>query len=96
MMLPKPSRSKRRTPELTLKQKDEIREQVWRDASGRCDKCGKSVMLLAGYWASMHLHHVQTRGAGGSWERSNLRCLCLGCHMDIHSGGKPCPPKERA
>jgi len=95
-MILKTMKRQRRNPELTRKQKGEIREQVWRDADGRCEKCSKPVLLEQGSWHSMHLHHVKTRGAGGSWERSNLRCLCLGCHMDIHSGGKPCPPKERA
>lgn len=32
------------------------------------------------------VHHVQTRGAGGSWELTNLICLCRHHHVEYHCG----------
>lgn len=34
-----------------------------------------------------HIHHVTTRGAGGSNDPDNLVCLCPAHHVEIHTIG---------
>ena len=54
-----------------------------------CVDCGRPVS-----WASGHLAHVQSRGAGGSDTIENTRTKCLGCHNAEHNcGGRPLPRK---
>lgn len=71
--------------EPTRKEKGIIRERIYERALEACENCGRWVRLAAGFWDSMHLHHIKTRGAGGDWSSENLKCLCLGCHMNIHN-----------
>lgn len=55
----------------------------------RCIDCGTGVS-----WASGHLAHVKSRGAGGSDTIENTRTKCAECHMKEHNcGGKPLPKK---
>jgi len=85
-----------RRGELTPEQKQAIREKRYRFDGGRCVDCGKRVILLRGYWCSMHLMHLKSRGAGGTWDLENLRTGCQWCHVKRHNaGGKPCPPKPK-
>lgn len=37
-------------------------------------------------WESFHLHHIQSRGRGGSDTEENCMALCPGCHFDTHNG----------
>jgi 5-methylcytosine-specific restriction endonuclease McrA len=84
-----------RLGELTSKQKGEIREQVWRRDKGRCIDCGRGVILERGFWSSMHLMHLKSKGSGGTWELSNLATGCISCHMIGRHNPKPCPPKPK-
>lgn len=34
-----------------------------------------------------HIHHIRTRGAGGSDEDENLLALCWRCHDELHKLG---------
>ena len=88
-------RAKLRRGELTRKQKEEIRCAVFNRDGGRCVDCGAAVEWESGFWTSMHLMHVRSRGAGGDWALENLLTGCLKCHMKRHNAaGKPCPPKS--
>jgi 5-methylcytosine-specific restriction endonuclease McrA len=45
-------------------------------------------------WATGHMAHIKSRGAGGSDVLDNVRTLCADCHAKEHNcGGHPCPPK---
>lgn len=75
---------------LTSDEKETVRLHVFERAKERCEKCLRRVIFEAGFWTSMHLAHTKSRGAGGSWSPSNLKCLCLECHLKSHNcGGKP-------
>jgi 5-methylcytosine-specific restriction endonuclease McrA len=37
-------------------------------------------------WQSFHLHHIVSRGRGGSDTEENTMALCPGCHDDHHRG----------
>jgi 5-methylcytosine-specific restriction endonuclease McrA len=55
----------------------------------RCQDC----LRVIG-WASGHMAHIKSRGAGGSDVMDNVRTLCLECHSKEHNcGGKPLPRK---
>jgi len=65
----------------TKKQKAKIREDVFNREHGHCQGCGRFVMFSDG-----HLHHIKSRGAGGSWDLDNLAWLCVECHANVHAG----------
>jgi hypothetical protein len=51
--------------------------------------CGRSVS-----WASGHMAHIVSRGAGGSDVIENVHTMTGECHMLSHNaGGKPVPAK---
>jgi 5-methylcytosine-specific restriction endonuclease McrA len=60
-----------------------------------CQKCGAPCS-----WASGHLAHIVSRGAGGSDTPENMRLLCSDCHTGNRSehncGGKPLPRRPDA
>ncbi len=37
-------------------------------------------------WETFHLHHIISRGRGGSDTEENCMALCPGCHFDTHNG----------
>jgi len=63
---------------IRLEQQDyqNLREQVLRRDSWRCQLCGSMTNL--------EVHHKQFRSHGGADDESNLITLCLGCHGPIH------------
>ena len=77
-------RASLRRGELTPAQKTAIRQRVFIEQFARCEDCGQPVIWESGYWESMHLHHIRPRSLGGTWERSNLACLCVRCHEKRH------------
>jgi 5-methylcytosine-specific restriction endonuclease McrA len=67
-----------------------IREKVFDRDRRRCVDCHKPVIFPRGYWNSMHLMHLKSKGSGGDWSMENLATGCLECHAKNHnSGGKP-------
>jgi hypothetical protein len=38
------------------------------------------------FWGTFHLHHIVSRGRGGSDTDENTMALCPGCHFDSHNG----------
>ena len=50
--------------------------------------CSRSVS-----WASGHMAHIVSRGAGGSDVIENVHTMAGECHMLEHAGGKPVPAK---
>ena len=65
-----------------------IREQIFKNAGGKCEKCHKQIVLgnhkegERGAWDAHHKNHV---ASGGSDTASNGRALCLNCHKSIHA-----------
>lgn len=94
-----PPRKKRpgtRRGEPTPEEKSSVRHVVYERDGFKCVDCKKPVRWESGYLDSMHLMHIKSRGAGGSWELSNLLTGCPECHMKRHNcGGKPCPSKVK-
>lgn len=78
-------------------EKAAIRRQRFELDGRRCVDCGRPVILERGYWNSMHLMHLKSKGSGGDWSMENLATGCLYCHADSHNaGGKPVPSKRRS
>jgi hypothetical protein len=65
---------------------DELREHVWSRDHGRCIECGCVVIIEKGYWHTMHLAHIKSKGSGGSDVPANTRSLCLRCYAAEHAG----------
>ena len=78
---------------MNRKEKHAIRLRVYEEANESCEVCGIGVVFESGSWSSMHLAHIKSRGAGGGWERANLRCLCIGCHLIGDHNPKSVPAK---
>jgi 5-methylcytosine-specific restriction endonuclease McrA len=92
-MIPKPKDSQ--VFPGTALEKLAIRKKVFIRDEGRCVDCGRMVILLRGYWNSMHLMHIKSKGSGGDWSMDNLATGCMWCHQKRHNaGGKPCPAKR--
>ena len=51
-----------------------MRDVVWREQRKRCGRCRKQV-------ASFELHHIDGNARNNA--RSNLVCLCKGCHLAV-------------
>jgi len=68
-----------------------LRRRVFLRDKWACQNCG----AICG-WASGHLAHYKSRGAGGSDTEENTRLLCADCHQKSHNcGGKPLPSKHQ-
>ena len=68
-----------------------LRRRVFLRDKWTCQECG----AICG-WASGHLAHIQSRGAGGSDVLSNVLTKCADCHMKEHNcGGRPLPRKTQ-
>ena len=65
---------------------EQLRRRVFTRDKWTCQNCG----AVCG-WASGHLAHIQSRGAGGSDTEANTRLLCGDCHRAEH--GNPLPRK---
>jgi 5-methylcytosine-specific restriction endonuclease McrA len=89
-------RTKPRRGDPTPLEKEERRREVYERDNHCCVDCHRWVIWESGFWNSMHLMHIKSRGAGGSWELSNLLTGCPECHMKRHNcGGKPCSSKVK-
>ncbi len=42
--------------------------------------------VICGNGNSLSVDHIKSRGAGGTDELENLRCLCAACHAKRHNG----------
>ena len=58
---------------------EELRRRVFVRDGWACRGCGASCS-----WASGHLAHIKSRGAGGSDTEENTRLLCGNCHRAEH------------
>ena len=57
---------------------EQLREEVLRRDSWRCQACGAMVNL--------EVHHKELRSQSGDDAESNLITLCSACHAGVHSG----------
>lgn len=80
-------------PKLTRKEGSAVRHAVWERCGGRCENCGIAMIEEAGSWSSMHAAHVISRGRGGEFSESNLRGLCIACHLVGQHNPKSVPAK---
>jgi len=65
----------------------DLRRQCFTRDGWACVDCGVGVS-----WASGHMAHIKSRGAGGSDVLENVRTKCAGCHDKEHHP-KAVPPK---
>jgi 5-methylcytosine-specific restriction endonuclease McrA len=71
-------RQKRLPLRLDLSSYLQLRQQVLRRDSWRCQVCGSS--------RNLQVHHKQLRSQQGSDEACNLITLCASCHEELHRG----------
>ena len=57
---------------------EELRQQVLRRDSWRCQTCGTM--------ANLEVHHKQSRSQAGDDSEENLITLCTPCHTSLHYG----------
>lgn len=62
----------------------EIRHKVKKRSRGRCEICGKKLLLVTGGSLSSQ-HHIFKQEYGGRDAMNNLLDLCVDCHREIHS-----------
>ena len=87
-------RAKPRRGEPTKEEKEAVRRAVYNRDGQACVDCGNHVYWESGYFGSMHLMHIKSRGAGGDWSMENLLTGCPECHAKRHNcGGHPLPRK---
>ena len=55
---------------------DELRNQVLRRDSWRCQSCGTM--------SNLEVHHKEFRSQSGDDSEQNLITLCSGCHTVVH------------
>jgi len=53
-----------------------IREQVYKRAEGKCQKCGKQLS-----WESAEMDEIKSKGSGGEVSVENGQLLCHDCHV---------------
>ena len=70
---------------------DEVVEAAWKNADGKCERCGKSLSKgnrgeegARGAWEA---HHKTSVAAGGGNTVSNSEILCLDCHKASRTYG---------
>jgi hypothetical protein len=92
-----------RRGELTPREKEAIRRQVYADCGGRCEfgfeGCIRGMLPYEGLtpWDHWHLVHLRNKRMHG-WKRENLKGGCHHCHLVVlhiygKDGQKPCPKK---
>jgi 5-methylcytosine-specific restriction endonuclease McrA len=77
----------------TSAEKNAIRLAVYQRDRGLCQlqlhkRCSGSMVLpyRGNVFVRAHLVHIKSRGAGGSWELSNLLIGCPNCHLgSVHT-----------
>jgi len=73
----KPIRARRPRARLNAKLYAELRNQVLRRDSWRCQVCGAM--------SNLEVHHKAFRSHSGDDTEQNLITLCSNCHSEIHS-----------
>lgn len=72
-----------------------LRDDCYFRDGGMCTKCGVWLRKERGYRDSMHMAHIQGRGAGGSDVIENVTSKCAHCHLVLEHNPKSVPPKAR-
>jgi hypothetical protein len=74
-----------------------LRVACYLRARGYCERCGCQTWLAAApeHPQKADMAHKKGREANGSDTLNNVENLCHRCYLLGHSGGKPCPKKER-
>jgi HNH endonuclease len=63
-----------------------LHDEVFDRDEDHCQMCGIWVRREAGHWDSGHMAHIVGKGASGSDVISNVRVLCMSCHLvDCHN-----------
>jgi len=60
------------------------REQIFKNANGKCEKCAKQIVLgnhTRGERGAWQAHHRTSVKSGGGDTASNGKALCLDCHI---------------
>lgn len=55
---------------------EDLRQQILRRDSWRCQWCGTM--------SNLEVHHQQSRSYAGSYTKENLITLCSACHASAH------------
>lgn len=62
------------------------RHELWERCDGYCERAGCNRNISE---ETFHMHHVKTKGKGGSDNLSNLMALCTRCHKFYHRDREP-------
>jgi len=62
---------------------------------GRCVVCQRRLRFERGGFNSMHMAHVEGRGAGGSDTLENVQTKCFDCHIVLEHNPKSVPSKGK-
>lgn len=80
------------TMEVPMAFSESTRLQIFKNARGKCEKCGKQLVYenhFHGQRGAWQAHHRTSVAAGGDDTASNGKALCLDCHEDTYTfGGK--------
>ncbi len=68
------------------KEKLRVRTERYELDNQRCVDCGRWVRFERGFWDSMHLAHIVSKGRRGPFTVENTRTKCLECHGREHNG----------
>lgn len=72
---------------------DELYDQFWEMRRHEAMERDGYKCRMCGAGSSLSVDHIKSRGAGGTDEINNLRCLCAECHFSRHSYGFVDPDK---
>lgn len=76
---PQPKPEKR--IKLKGKEMEALRRECFKRDKYTCVQCEKPVS-----WASGHMAHIKSKGAGGSDILENVRTKCRECHLNLEHG----------
>lgn len=62
---------------------NEIADEVKEQANWQCEKCGRAFKKGD---RRLQVHHCDYTPENN--DRVNLQCLCAGCHLEKHQGGR--------
>jgi len=74
---------------------EELRIDCWNRDNRKCVVCLRPVRIFSGGFDSMHMAHIQGRGAGGGDVLENVYTKCMDCHMGLEHQPKAVPRKVR-
>jgi hypothetical protein len=72
-----------------------LRIDCWNKCERKCVVCLRPLRLFSGGFDSMHMAHVQGRGAGGGDVIENVVAKCMDCHIGLEHRPKAVPKKVR-